>query len=169
MEHLTSFLDLIYSMPLTSEGHDKLCWKLAENKVLRLVSYLSFSSTPDTLFPWKHVWHSKIPPRVSFFKWTAAFGKILTLDRLWDKEVPVMDWCYMCKRSRESVNHLLLHCPIAFELRSMVWALFGVLWVMPQSVTDLFSAWHGPFGRHQNIYLWRAAPRFMAYLVRKEH
>ena len=28
---------------------------------------------------------------------------------------------------------------------TMVWALFGLLWVMPQSVTDLFSALQGPF------------------------
>ena len=42
----------------------------------------------------------------------------------------------------------------------MVWALFGVLWVMPQSVTDLFSAWQGPFCRHRNIYFWRGCPTF---------
>ena len=28
---------------------------------------------------------------------------------------------------------------------------------MPQSVTGLFSAWQGPFGRRQNIDFWRAA------------
>ena len=63
--------------------------------------------------------------------WTAALCKILTLDSLWNKGVTIVDWCYMCKRSEESVNHLLLHCPIALELWSMVWALFGLLWVMP--------------------------------------
>ena len=69
-----------------------------------------------------------------------------------------MDWCYMCKRSRESVNHLLLHCPIAFELWSMIWSLFGVIWVMPQSVADLFASWQGPFGRQRNIDLWQVVP-----------
>ena len=82
-------------MTLTSEGHDKLCWKPENNKVLRFESTTYPSLRPLTPFPWKRVWHSKIPPTVSFFKWTAAFGKILTLDRLWDKGVPVMDWCYM--------------------------------------------------------------------------
>ena len=32
LEYLTSFLDLIYSMPLNGEGHDKLCWKPTRNK-----------------------------------------------------------------------------------------------------------------------------------------
>ena len=54
----------------------------------------------------------------------------------------------MCKRSGELVDHLLLHYPIAFELWTMVWNLFDLLWVIPQSVTDLFSAWQGPLGKH---------------------
>ena len=65
--------------------------------------------------------------------------KILTLDILWNKGVTVVDWCYMCKRSGESVNHLLLHCLIASEWWTLVWALFGLLWVMPQSVRALVA------------------------------
>ena len=80
----------------------------------------------------------------------------------------VVDWCYMCKKNRESVNHLLLHCPIASELWSMVWALFGLLWVMLQSVTDLFSSWQGSFGRHWSIDLWRAVPHCVLWCIWQE-
>ena len=45
----------------------------------------------------------------------------------------------MCKCNGESVNHLLLHCPIAIELWAMALGLFGVYWVMPKTVVDLFS------------------------------
>ena len=69
----------------------------------------------------------------------------------------------MCKRSGESVNLLILHCSIAFELWSMVF--FGVIWVIPQSVTNLFTAWQGPFGRHCNIDLWRAAPHCVLWCI----
>ena len=65
--------------------------------------------------------------------------KILTLDILWNKGVIAVDWCYMCKRSGESVNHLLLHCLIASEWWTLVWALFGLPWVMPQSVRALVA------------------------------
>ena len=57
----------------------------------------------------------------------------------------------MCKKSGELVNHLLLHCPIASELWSMVWALFGLLWVMLQSVTDLFSSWRGSRSEERRV------------------
>lgn len=36
---------------------------------------------------------------MSFFVWTAAWGKILT-----------GDWCCLCRCSGESVDRLLLHC-----------------------------------------------------------
>ena len=27
----------------------------------------------------------------------------------------VVDWCYMCKCNGETMDHLLLHCPIATD------------------------------------------------------
>ena len=76
-------------------------------------------------------------PRVAFFSWTAALGKILTIDNLRMRHFVVLEWCYMCKRCGESVDHLLLHYPFAFEMWSMVFCLFGICWVMPQRVVDL--------------------------------
>ena len=87
----------------------------------------------------------KDPSQDCFLLVDFRLRKILTLDILWNKGVTVVDWCYMGKRSGESVNHLLLRCPIAAESWTLVWAIFGLLWVMPQSVTDLFSALQGPF------------------------
>ena len=55
----------------------------------------------------------------------------------------------MCKCNRESVDHLLLHCPIALKLWSMVLGLFGVCWVMPKFVVDLLARWQACFGCHR--------------------
>ena len=38
------------------------------------------------------------------------------------------------------MNHLLLHCPIAYELWSMVFSLFGIHWVMPYKVIELLAS-----------------------------
>ena len=45
----------------------------------------------------------------------------------------------MCKSSGESVDHLVLHCPVARDLRSMVLGLFGVSWVMLHTVLGLLG------------------------------
>ena len=55
-----------------------------------------------------------------FFVWTAALGKILTVDNLRLRHIVVLDWCCMCKGDGESVDHLLLHCLVAHEMCSML-------------------------------------------------
>uniref|UniRef100_A0A7N2LKS5 Serine/threonine-protein phosphatase 2A 55 kDa regulatory subunit B n=1 Tax=Quercus lobata TaxID=97700 RepID=A0A7N2LKS5_QUELO len=39
----------------------------------------------------------------------------------------------------ESVDHLFLHCPVAMDMWAMGFGLFGVSWVMPQSVVELLA------------------------------
>lgn len=70
----------------------------------------------------------------------------LTTDNLGKQGIIVIDWCYMCKTSGEPVFHFFLHCPIVYELWTMVRSLVGLLWVMLQRVIDLLAAWQGPFG-----------------------
>ena len=114
------------------------------------------------------MWQSKVPPRVAFFSWTTPLGKILTTDNLGKRHIAVLEWCFMCKRCGESVDHLLLHCPIAYELWSMVFCLFGIHWVMPYKVSEVLASWPGKFGRHQNIGLWRFVPHCLFWCLWRE-
>lgn len=75
----------------------------------------------------------------AFFAWTAAHGKILTLDNLRKKRVIVIDRCCMCKMNGESVDHLLLHCELARALWNAIFSRFSLSWVMPLRVVDLFA------------------------------
>ena len=52
----------------------------------------------------------------------------------------MVNWCCLCKRNGETVNHLLLHCPFSKEVWDLVFALFGVQWVMPRRVADLLAS-----------------------------
>ena len=80
-----------------------------------------------------------------FFVWTAAHGKNLTMDNLCKRHICIVDWCCMCKHSGESPNHLLLHCETAQSLWSMVFCLFGVVWVMLRSVVEVMASWMEAF------------------------
>jgi hypothetical protein len=44
----------------------------------------------------------------------------------------VVEWCCMCKKSKESIDHLLIHCNEVRELWSFILNLFGVKWIMPR-------------------------------------
>ena len=130
--------------------------------------YQSLSPSSVISFPWKMVWQSKVPPRVAFFSWTVALGKILTIDNLRKKHLIVLEWSFMCKRCGEFVNHLLLHCPIAFKMWSMVFCLFGICWVMPLRVVDFLDCWSCNFRQHRNIVIWRFVPHYLMWCIWRE-
>ena len=46
----------------------------------------------------------------------AALGKILTIDKLIKRGVSLLNWCCMCWRNREMVNHLLIHFDVSSTL-----------------------------------------------------
>jgi hypothetical protein len=60
-------------------------------------------------------------------------------------------WCCMCRCSGETVSHLLLHCDVAFGLWSRAFDVFGIQWVLPESVADLLFEWLNWLEKHSSI------------------
>ena len=126
LEMVSAFRELLYSYPIRRGSLDEMCWRPSSRKIFTVRSYhLLLSQPSQSSFPWKSVWKAKVPTRVAFFTWTAALERILTVDNLRKRRVIIVDWCCMCKDHGESVNHLLLHCIVAQELWSLIFALFG--------------------------------------------
>ena len=130
------FMGLVYSSIVWGFGLDKVCWKPARSRGFEVRGFYRSFYTPTLVM----IWQSKVSPRVAFFAWFASLGKILTTDNLCKRRVLVLDWCYMCKRCGESMDHFLLHCPIAWELWHLVFCLFGIHWVTPHTVIELFKS-----------------------------
>ena len=165
-----SFMALLYSHAITPGGMDSICWTPSRRGIFEVHSFYSVlvQPNPQGIFPWKCVWKAKVPPRVAFFMWTAALGKILTTENLRKRRVIMLDWCCMCKSSGKSVNHLLMHCPIAQELWNMVLILFGLFWVMPQDVIDLLNCWNGNRGKSEAGKIWKMIPQCLMWCLWRE-
>jgi len=58
-------------------------------------------------------------------------------DNLRRRHIVMVKWCNMCKNSGESIDHLLLHCDVAWDIWSFFYSLFRVEWAMPRRVLDL--------------------------------
>ena len=97
--------------------------------------------------------------------WAAAMDRILTMQNLRRRHVLVLDWCYMCKASGESTDHLLLHCPIASDLWSCIFTLFGLQWVMPKGVLDLLACWGEGRGKSKIQDLWNSIPHGIYWVL----
>ena len=121
------------------------------------------NATPST-FHLKGIWKVKVPKRVVFFIWTATHGQILILDNLMFRGRPLANRCCFCCCNAESVDHLLLFCPIALSLWMYMFRLFGINWVMPGSVMDLLFCWYHWFGKHSSN-IWDLVPGCVMWTI----
>ena len=160
-----SLLHLIHPRTPRGDRRDTLQWQVkGDGKFDTRSYYQDIQGNPNLLFPWKGVWKPKIPKQVAFFLWTAAHNRILTLDNLMLRDRIVVNRCCMCCGDGESVDHLLLHCPVTHSLWSLMLQAFGVHWVMPRTTTGLLSCWHQWLGKH-NSNIWNLIPRCLMWIV----
>jgi hypothetical protein len=71
------------------------------------------------------------------------------------RHVIEIDQCCICKKDRESADHLLLHCEVACALWKAIFNRGGLSWVMPRCVVDLLACWNGLFGSTQSTGVWK--------------
>jgi hypothetical protein len=142
-----------------------LRWTCTKSGLFEVKSYKTLWYDGDTVFPWKSIWRVKVPLKVALFAWTAALGKILTIDNLCRRMVVVIDWCFMCKKAGETVDHLLIHCDYARELWSLVFSLFGVSWVIPHIVLELLACWWRRASARSHNAIWNATPLCLMWLL----
>jgi hypothetical protein len=165
VEVLASFYSCLYSYKLRGEGGDKLWWVPSRKGVFEVRSfYRVLSSHGARSFPWKGIWRTKAPPRVAFFAWTAARSKILTIDNLRRRGMIVVNRCLLCESDGESVDHLLLHCGVANALWNFTFSRFGLYWVMPGSVRELFACWWSS-GRSRSAVVWKMVPLCLMWCI----
>jgi hypothetical protein len=74
----------------------------------------------------------------------------------------------MCKKSGESIVHLLLHCEVVVEVWNMVCQLFGVMWVMPGSLTECLGSWRAQKGNGTVLQTWRMASLCVMWCLWRE-
>jgi hypothetical protein len=111
-------------------SENKLWWISFEKGLFKVKSFFfSLACFEGTCFPWKSVWQTQSPSRAAFFAWLAGLER--TFANLRKRHVVVINRCCMCKKTRESMD-LLLHCNVAFALRSALFNRFEMSWVMPR-------------------------------------
>jgi hypothetical protein len=70
-----------------------------------------------------------------------ALGKTLTVNKFRKRYFVVVDRCCMCKRNEESMVHPFFHCEVACALWNASFSRFGLSWVMPRKVANLYASW----------------------------
>lgn len=140
-----------------SDQEDKLSWNHPKNGQFSVKSFYNLLASNSNqglrLFPSNIIWKLGTTPRISFFSWEAAKGRILTLDNLMKRGVTTVNRCLLCKKSVESCNHLLLGCSISHNLWSTVLSLLSLSWVKNESIISELLAWEGISSKRKNFRL----------------
>ena len=156
VEEFSSFFARLYGMALRRREDDVMIWTGSKEGVFSVKSmYRLLQGGVGRSFPWRGVWRSLCPLRVSFFVWETTHGRILTIDNLCRRRTIIAKWCFLCQCDGEFVDHVLLHCPFARGLWSHILCIVNFQWVMPEKVADVLWSWkrrfHNPFAQ----VIWR--------------
>lgn len=77
------------------------------------------------------------PPRMAFFfAWEATNECILTIDMLKRKSNTFVNRCYLCQADEETCNHLLLICPMTYNIWASVFGPLRLNWVMTDNMSS---------------------------------
>jgi hypothetical protein len=82
LKHSNSFLNLLYFVKPHLGEVDSIVWTPSSHHGLAVKTYNNMlQSGENRSFPWKSIWKVKAP-RIAFFLWATALGRILTVDNL---------------------------------------------------------------------------------------
>lgn len=119
--------------------------------------------------PSSTIWNTKIPPKIRVLAWIIAHWKANACYMV-QRRRPYLclspHWCLMCKKDDESVDHLFLHCPVAFTLWLRLCRGGNLSWVIPATCVALFWKKHKYFGgRKWDVILGRCAMLAIIWVV----
>jgi hypothetical protein len=125
VDSISSLFNVLYYPRVVREGDDSLCWMPSKRSFNVKQFYKVLLPNGVSSFPWKSVWRSKSLLKLAFFLWTTFLEKILSLDNPRKRHIIVINLCCMCKKSRETPDHLFHHFDDTREPWIMGFQMFG--------------------------------------------
>ena len=159
MEEVERFIHFLVNKKIRPLQEDRLLLKESRTNGFSVsLMYRKLRYSPPTEFPWRSIWNPIVPPKLGFFAWEASWGKVLTLDQLKRKGIPLVNRCCLCEENEETINHLLIHCLRAKMLWVLILAITDFNWVFPRTVRQLLLAWQSASVGKKRKRIWMAAP-----------
>lgn len=146
MAELVHLWSLIDQVTLT-EQEDEIRWRWTTDgsysaKSAYQAQFIGSYNTFDN----KVIWSAKVEDKHHFFAWLMVECKILTTDRLAERNWPCNPVCQLCDQESETAEHMTLRCVFAREVWWLVsqWT-FGLIKV-PAPDTPIAKWWNRSLG-----------------------
>ena len=93
---------------------DEIIWKFtADGQYTAKSAYEVQFRGSYCIFNSQRVWRAHVEPKHKFFTWLLVQEKILTADRMQQRQWPCDPLCQLCRQQPETATHLCLQCPFA--------------------------------------------------------
>ena len=159
VEEVERFLHFLVNKKIIPFQEDRLLLKESRTNGFSVsLMFRKLRYSPPTDFPWRSIWNPIVPPKLGFFAWEASWGKVLTLDQLKRKGIPLVNRCSLCEENEETIDHLLIHCSRAKLLWDLLLVITNLHWVFPCTVRQLLLAWQSASIGKKRKRVWMAAP-----------
>ncbi|CAN1126729.1 Putative ribonuclease H protein At1g65750 [Linum perenne] len=129
-------------------------YQLALNKIPAWKTLHPISPCDETL--WKKTWALQVQPKLRFFLWKILNRILPTKQGIFHRRLNVDPLCLVCREGEESVEHLLLFCPITLLLANSL-----QIPVHNFQTQHIAIAWRSILGKEDNlaekftIFWWR--------------
>ncbi|CAN1255260.1 hypothetical protein LINPERPRIM_LOCUS8923 [Linum perenne] len=145
---LRRLLDLLDSLPdaYISAGPASKVWPLecsgrfSVGSLRRALIEERYASLPD--FPSRVIWQKRVPSKIQCFMWMVWHGRIASIDNQ-RRGMVLTNWCVLCERDLESVDHLFVHCSFASTVWSELSSKLFLNGPRNDKVRDWIGAWKG--------------------------
>jgi hypothetical protein len=118
-------------------------WKLTQHGSYTSKSaYEAFFVGSFRFGPWRRIWKTWVPPRCKFFIWLVFHNRARTAVRLARRNLPHLEVCPFCNQEEETINHILIGCVFAREVRTITLQHLDFMHLVPQPVVIRFSGQH---------------------------
>ena len=133
-----NFLSTMDSRSCSPQFKDKLWWKETKSGSYSVKSCFDLlEGGRQNQVPINPI----VPTKVGFFAWEVWWGKILTMNQLQKRGFSLASRSPLCKEAKEAMEHLLIHCPKIWCMRTTHFNLTAGGWVCPFLVNNLILWW----------------------------
>ena len=173
VEELGQLNSILAPVTLDSKCGDKLIWASDKNRLFSVKAFTRVLDKSSPLIPsssFKSLWKGLVPHRIEIFIWFVLLGRLNTRGKLAKLSIiPLAEAeCVFCKNHIETEEHLFIHCFFVWNIWSWWLNIWGLLWVMPSSMQDLFLQWNystsSPFFKK----VWKASFYIITWSIWKE-
>ncbi|GMP84262.1 hypothetical protein CsSME_00037854 [Camellia sinensis var. sinensis] len=149
MDECSVLIHLLHCSPVLSESeNNRLVWKTEVSGLFTVKSvYDQFNLNlgPLPSVP-RAIWMNIAPSEMQFTCWLAWKGRLkpsVFLHSIGVLDPTVDPLCIFCNSCDEDVNHVILHCSFAWKIWTEILSWWGIIWVVPQSMSHLLEWWDG--------------------------